>query len=121
MDNFNFYSPTYFKFGKNAESATGELAKRFGAKKALLHYGKGSVIKTGLLDRVKASLDKAGVAHVELGGVEPNPRLELVHEGIALGRREKVDFIIAVGGGSAIDSAKGIAVGIPHNGEVWDF
>ena len=121
MDNFDFYSPTYFKFGKDTEKETGSLAKRFGAKKVLLHYGKGSVVKSGLLERVKDSLNSAGISHVELGGVQANPLADLVYEGIDLARRENIDFIIAVGGGSAIDSAKAIAAGVPYEGDFWDF
>ena len=121
MNNFTFYAPTYFAFGKDMESQAGPLTKRFGGSKALLHYGGGSVVRSGLLDRVKASLDDAGVAWVELGGVKPNPRSGLVYEGIELCRREGVDFVIAVGGGSAIDSAKAIAAGAVYEGDFWDF
>ena len=121
MENFAFYSPTYFEFGKGAEEKTGSLAARFGAKKVLLHYGRGSVVKSGLLDRVKKSLNESGIKFAELGGVEPNPRAELVYEGIELARREGVDFIIALGGGSSIDSAKAIGIGVPYKGDFWDF
>ena len=100
MENFNFYSPTFFAFGKDRESDCGELVKRFGGKKVLIHYGGGSVVRSGLLDRVKASLDKASIEYVELGGVMPNPRSGLVYEGIELCKKENVDFILAVGGGS---------------------
>ena len=91
------------------------------AKKVLLHYGGGSVKKSGLYDRVKKALSDAGVEIVELGGAQPNPRLKLVKEGIALCREKGIEFILAVGGGSVIDSAKAIAVGVPYSGEVWDF
>ena len=111
MENFSFYSPTYFEFGKDAENKTGELVKRFGGSKVLLHYGGGSVVRSGLLDRVKDSLKKEGIGFVELGGVKPNPRSGLVYEGIDLCRKENVDFILAVGGGSTIDSSKAIAAG----------
>ncbi|MDR0918014.1 MAG: iron-containing alcohol dehydrogenase [Oscillospiraceae bacterium] len=121
MLNFNFYSPTYFEFGTDTESKAGELVKRFGGTKVLLHYGKNSVIKSGLLGRVKASLDKENIGYVELGGVQPNPRDTLVYEGIELSRKEKVDFILAVGGGSVIDSSKAIALGVPYSGDFWDF
>lgn len=121
MDNFNFYAPTYFAFGKGRENDCGELVKRFGGSKVLLHYGGGSVVRSGLLDRVKASLDKAGVPYVALGGVKPNPRSGLVYEGIALCKKEKVDFILAVGGGSTIDSSKAIAAGVVYDGDFWDF
>lgn len=118
---FTFYSPTYFAFGEDTENQAGALVRRFGGARVLLHYGKGSAVKSGLIDRVKRSLSEAGVAFVELGGVAPNPRSGLVYEGIELGRREKVDFLLAVGGGSVIDSAKAIAAGIPYDGDFWDF
>ncbi len=121
MDNFTFYAPTYFAFGRDAENQTGALVKRFGGHKALLHYGGGSVVRSGLLDRVKASLEAAGIAHVELGGARPNPRSGLVYEGIDLCRKEGVDFVLAIGGGSAIDSAKAIAAGTVYDGDFWDF
>ena len=121
MLDFSFYSPTYFAFGKNSESRVGELAQRFGATKVLLHYGQGSVIRSGLLDRVEESLQEAGIETVRLGGVVPNPEASKVYEGIELSRREGVDFIIGVGGGSACDSAKAIAVGVPYDGDFWDF
>ena len=117
MNNFTFYAPTYFAFGKDAENQAGALVKRFGGTKVLIHYGGGSVVRSGLLDRVKASLDAEGIAHVELGGVKPNPRSGLVYEGIELCRREGVDFVLAVGGGSTIDSSKAIAAGVVYEGE----
>ena len=120
MDNFVFTNPTKIIFGKDTENQTGSEIKRF-ASKVLLHFGGGSVVRSGLLDRVKASLRASGVDFVELGGVEPNPRVSLVREGIALCRREGIAFILAVGGGSVIDSAKAIAVGVPYAGDVWDF
>ncbi|MBQ1770888.1 MAG: iron-containing alcohol dehydrogenase [Clostridia bacterium] len=121
MDNFNFYAPTYFAFGKGAEEQTGVLVKRFGGSKVLIHYGGGSVVRSGLLNRVKSSLDREGLSHIELGGVRPNPRSGLVYEGIRLCRDNKVDFVLAVGGGSAIDSAKAIAAGSVYDGDFWDF
>jgi len=121
MNNFTFYSPTYFVFGKNTENEAGELVKRFGGSKVLIHYGGGSVVRSGLLDRVKASLDKVNISYVELGGVQPNPRSGLVYQGIELCRKEGVDFVLAVGGGSAIDSAKAIAAGVTYEGDFWDF
>ena len=121
MENFTFYSPTCFVFGKETESQTGECVKRFGGSKVLLHYGGGSVVRSGLLNRVKKSLEAQNILYVELGGVKPNPRSGLVYEGIDLCRREKVDFILPVGGGSAIDSAKAIAAGVPYPGDFWDF
>ena len=121
MENFNFYSPTYFAFGKDREVDCGNLVKRFGGSKVLIHYGGGSVVSSGLLDRVKKSLEEAGLTYVELGGVMPNPRSGLVYQGIDLCREEKVDFILAVGGGSTIDSAKAIAAGTLYEGDFWDF
>lgn len=121
MNNFNFYSPTFFEFGKDTETKTGKLVARFGGKKVLVHYGSGSVVRSGLLARVTKSLEEAGIQYVELGGVVPNPRSGLVYEGIELCRKEGVDFILAVGGGSAIDSAKAIAIGVPYEGDFWDF
>lgn len=121
MDNFNFYSPTEFVFGKDRENETGKYVKKFGGKKVLIHYGGGSVVRSGLLDRVKKSLDVEGISYVELGGVMPNPRDSKVYEGIEICKKEAVDFILAVGGGSAIDSAKAIAVGVPYDGDFWDF
>lgn len=121
MENFSFYSPTYFVFGKDQENQTGQCVKRFGGSKVLIHYGGGSVVRSGLLDRVKMSLSETGIEYVELGGVQPNPRSGLVYEGIELCRKEKVDFVLAVGGGSAIDSAKAIAAGAIYEGDFWDF
>ena len=121
MENFTFYAPTYFAFGKDTENDTGKYVKRFGGSRVLLHYGGGSVIRSGLLDRVKKSLDREGVSYVELGGVKPNPRSGLVYEGIDLCRKEKVDFVLAVGGGSTIDSAKAIAAGAVYDGDFWDY
>ncbi len=121
MENFTFYSPTKFVFGRDSEKNCGSLVKEFRGTKVLLHYGGGSVVRSGLLDTVKSSLKAAGVQFCELGGVRPNPRDSKVYEGIALCRKENVDFILAVGGGSAIDSAKAIAMGVPYEGDFWDF
>lgn len=121
MHNFNYYTPTKVAFGKNTEDQCGELVKEQGCKKVLIHYGSGSVRRSGLLDKVKASLDDAEVDYIELGGAVPNPRLSLVYEGIELAKKEGVDFILAVGGGSAIDSAKAIGYGVANEGDVWDF
>lgn len=121
MEGFSFYSPTYFAFGKGKEEQTGTLVKRFGGSRVLLHFGGGSVVRSGLLDRVKASLTAEGLFFTELGGVKPNPRDGLVYEGIELCRKEKIDFILAVGGGSSIDSAKAIAMGAVYDGDFWDF
>ena len=121
MDNFVFFSPTRFVFGKDTEKEAGPLIKTYGAKKVLVHYGGGSVIRSGLLDRVKTSLAGEGIDFVELGGARPNPEDKLVYEGIDLCRKEDVDFILAVGGGSTIDSAKAIGMGVPYEGDFWDF
>ncbi|MBQ8288823.1 MAG: iron-containing alcohol dehydrogenase [Clostridia bacterium] len=121
MLNFTFYSPTYFVFGKDTECQSGEYVRKFGGSRVLIHYGGGSVVRSGLLARVEQSLTDAGVTFVELGGVMPNPRSGLVYEGIELCKREKVDFVLAVGGGSVIDSAKAIALGSCYDGDFWDF
>jgi len=121
MDNFNFYSPTEFVFGKGRENDCGTYVKKYGGTKVLIHYGGQSAQKSGLLDRVKSSLTANGMPFVELGGVQPNPRDTLVYKGIDLCRRENVDFILAVGGGSVIDSSKAIAMGVVYDGDFWDF
>ncbi len=121
MDNFQFYSPTEFIFGRDTESKAGEMVKKYGGTKVLIHYGSGSAVKSGLIDRVKASLDESGIAYTELGGVKPNPRDTLIYQGIELCRNEGVDFILSVGGGSCIDSSKAIALGVPYDGDFWDF
>lgn len=121
MNNFTFYSPTEFVFGRETESRTAELVKKYGGSKVLIVYGGGSVIRSGLLARVESVLSDAGIAYVELGGIQPNPTDPKVYEGIELGRREGIDFILPVGGGSVIDTAKAIAVGIPYEGDFWDF
>ncbi len=121
MNNFTFYAPTYFAFGKGEENKAGELVKRFGGSKVLIHYGGGSVVRSGLLDRVKKSLEASGISYIELGGVMPNPRSGLVYQGIDLCRKEGIDFILAVGGGSTIDSSKAIAAGTVYDGDFWDF
>lgn len=119
MLNFDFYAPARIVFGKGEEKRIGGLLRPH-AKKVLLHYGGGSIKKSGLYDTVVASLKENGIDSVELGGVKPNPRLSLVHEGVELCRREKVDLILAVGGGSVIDSAKAIAMGVYYDGDIWD-
>ena len=121
MENFSFYSPTYFEFGKDAELKAGELVKQFGGTKVLLHFGGQSARKSGLLDRVEKALSDAGISYVSLGGVKPNQRSGLVYEGIELAKKEGVDFLLAVGGGSVIDSAKAIAAGVLYDGDFWDF
>ena len=121
MFNFTYFTPTEVVFGKGTETQAGVLVKKYGGKKVLIHYGSGSVVRSGLLGRVKASLEEQGISYVELGGVVPNPVLSLVYKGIDLAKREGVDFILAVGGGSVIDSAKAIALGALYDGDVWDF
>lgn len=120
MLDFEFCSPTRFVFGRGKQQEAGRLVREAGGTRALVVYGGGSVVRSGLLAQVLASLDEAGVAHMELGGVKPNPRLSLVHEGIELCRREQVELILAVGGGSVIDSAKAIAMGVYYDGDIWD-
>ena len=123
MENFAYYTPTKVVFGKDEEKNVGKLAKDFGAKKVLIHYGGGSAVRSGLIDRIKTSLSEENIAFVELGGVKPNPRLSLIYEGIKLAKENNVDFILAVGGGSVIDSAKGIGYGVanPDIEDVWDL
>jgi alcohol dehydrogenase YqhD (iron-dependent ADH family) len=121
MNNFTFYSPTCFVFGKDSETQAGAMVKRFGGSRVLIHYGGGSAIRSGLIDRVESSLKAEGLVFFRLGGVRPNPRSGLVYEGIELCRKEKIDFVLAVGGGSSIDSAKAIAAGTVYDGDFWDF
>ena len=121
MNSFTYYAPTKVLFGKGSEDAVGQLVKAARAKKVLIHYGGSSAQRSGLLDRVKASLDAQDIAYVMLGGVVPNPRLSLVRKGIALSKAEGVDFILSVGGGSVIDSTKAIGYGVANEGDVWDF
>ena len=121
MLNFAYYSPTEFIFGKGTENKAGEMVRKYGGTRALVLYGGGSAIKSGLIDRVLASLNAQGISAVTLGGVKPNPRSGLVYEGIDLCRKENVDFILAVGGGSVIDTGKAIANGVPYDGDFWDF
>ena len=121
MKDFNFYAPTRVVFGRESEARLPELIRQYGGTKVLIHYGGGSARRYGLLDKVEQMLHKADIDFVELGGVVPNPLLSKVKEGIGLCCREGVDFILAVGGGSVIDSAKAIAYGVPYEGDVWDF
>lgn len=122
MANFTYYTPTKVVFGTDTVQQTGALVKAFGGTRVLLHYGGQSAKKSGLLDRIKESLDKEGLFYVELGGVVPNPHLSKVREGIALGKQEKIDFLLAVGGGSVIDSSKAIAYGLADPEEdIWDL
>ena len=121
IKDFNFYAPTRVVFGRDSEKKIGELVAACGAKKVLIHYGGGSAQRSGLLDVVREQLRSAGIDFCELGGVVPNPLLSKVREGIELCRREGVDFILTVGGGSVIDSSKAIGYGVPYDGDVWDF
>lgn len=121
MFNFKFFTPTKVVFGKQTELQVADLIKEFGGTKVLIHYGGGSVVRSGLLDTVTKILTEANISFVTLGGAVPNPRLGLVYEGIELCKKEGVDFILAVGGGSAIDSAKAIGYGVANEGDVWDF
>lgn len=121
MDNFSFNMPTRIVFGRDTETEVGRLVARYGGTRVLVLFGGGSVVRSGLLRRVFASLDRALLDHVELGGVQPNPRASMVYEGISLVKDEKIDFILAVGGGSVIDTAKAIAAGACYNGDFWDF
>ena len=121
VNSFEFYSPTKVIFGKGVENNAGAEIRSWGGTRVLIHSGGSSARKSGLLDRVKASLGAAGISFISLDGAVPNPRLSLVREGIELCRREGVDFILAVGGGSAIDSAKAIALGAKYDGDVWDL
>lgn len=122
MENFIYYTPTKVIFGKNTEEKVGKEVKKCNAKKVLIHYGGGSAVKSGLLDRVKKSLEAEGIEYLELGGVKPNPRLSLVYQGIKLAIENDVDFVLAVGGGSVIDSAKAICYGAKNQEiDVWDL
>lgn len=121
MEDFEFVSPTHFVFGHDAELKAGAMLAERGARKVLIHYGGGSAVESGLIDRMKSTLDNAGVEHVLLGGVRPNPEVGLVREGVVLCKEHGIDWVLAVGGGSVIDSAKAIAVGAHYDGDVWDF
>ncbi len=121
MFGFRYFTPTKVVFGKDTEYQVADLVKEFGGTKVLIHYGGGSVVRSGLLARVTKCLDEAGIAYITLGGAVPNPHLSLVYEGIELCRKEGVDFLLAVGGGSAIDSAKAMGYGLANGGDVWDF
>lgn len=121
MNNFEFVSPTKIYFGKNQQNKIGQIIKEYGYKKVLLHYGKNSIKKIGLYDEVINSLKINNVQYIELGGVEPNPKISLVREGVKIAKKEQVDFILAVGGGSVIDSAKAIACGALVDFDPWMF
>ena len=121
MNNFVFYSPTEFVFGKATEMQVGALARKYGARKVMIVYGGGSVVRSGLLDRVKQSLQEAGIEYCLMGGVQPNPVDTKVYEGIEFCRREQADMLLPAGGGSVIDTAKAIAAGVLYEGDFWDF
>ena len=121
MNNFVFYSPTEFVFGKATEMQVGALARKHGARKVMIVYGGGSVVRSGLLDRVKQSLQEAGIEYCLMSGVQPNPVDTKVYEGIEFCRREQADMLLPVGGGSVIDTAKAIAAGVLYEGDFWDF
>ncbi|MDD5987077.1 MAG: iron-containing alcohol dehydrogenase [Eubacteriales bacterium] len=121
MFDFNFYTPTRVVFGRGAERKTGKLLRQAGARKVLVCYGGGSVIRSGLMDWIRSALKGEDIDYVELSGIVPNPRLSKVYEGIALGEEEGIDFLLAVGGGSVIDTAKAIGYGLANEGDVWDF
>lgn len=121
MTDFTYYAPTEVVFGKSSEEQIGKLVRKYGGTKVLVHYGGQSAIRSGLLEKTCRLLEEEGIPYVKLGGVVPNPRVSLVREGIELCRKEGVDFLLAVGGGSVIDSLKAISVGVPYEGDVWDF
>lgn len=121
MNNFIFYSPTEFVFGRETEYQTGAFVQKYGGHKLMIVYGSGSVVRSGLLSRIETSLQKSGIDYCMLGGVQPNPIDTKVYEGIELCRKENVDMLLAVGGGSVIDTAKAIAAGVPYEGDFWDF
>ena len=121
MKDFSFYAPTEVEFGQESEEKVAQLVTKYGGTRVLVHYGGQSAIRSGLLDKVCSQLQSAGIYFEKLGGVVPNPRLSKVHEGIALCRESRLDFILAIGGGSVIDSAKAIGYGVVYDGEVWDF
>ena len=121
MKDFTYYTPTRYMFGRGVEAETGELTRWMGVMKVLIVYGGGSVVRSGLLDRVKTSLEDAGIEYLEMGGVQPNPIDTKVYEGIEMCRTNAIEGLVAVGGGSAIDTAKAIACGVPYEGDFWDF
>ena len=121
MKDFNYYAPTEVVFGEQSEEQVAQLVKKYGGTKVLVHYGGQSAIKSGLLDKICDLLQEGGIAFIKLGGVVPNPRLSLAQKGIDICRKEGIDFILAIGGGSVIDSSKCIAYGVPYEGDVWDF
>lgn len=121
MNNFNFYTPTRYEFGRGVENRVGELVAALPAHHVLVVYGGGSAVRSGLLDRVRTSLETAGVPYTLMGGIKPNPTDDRVYEGIETVRKLGIDAILAVGGGSVIDTAKAIAAGTLYDGDFWDF
>ena len=121
MNDFNFYSPTEFVFGKGRENETGKYVRKYGGTKALIVYGGGSAVRSGLIEKVQRSLDENGIGYEALSGIKPNPVDTPVYNGIEICRKSGIDFILAVGGGSVIDTAKAIALGVPYDGDFWDF
>lgn len=121
MENFEFYSPTYFVFGKGTENETGKFVKKYGGHKVLIHYGGGSVVRSGLLDRVKASLDAEGIQHVELGGVKASPHSDLVYQGIQLARKEGVDFVLPSAAAPSWTPQRASPWAPVYDGDFWDF
>lgn len=121
MLDFEYYAPTKVYFGRNSDEKIGKALKEYGCKKILLHYGSGSAEKSGLLGKIRKNLNEAGLEFVELGGVAANPRIDLIREGIRFAKEEKVDFILAIGGGSVIDSAKSIGLGLANGMDPWDM
>ena len=121
MLDFNFMAKTYYEFGKDKEKLVGKMIKKFGGHRVLIHYGGTNIVKNGLLDKVKKYLDEEEITYFLLGGVIANPESNLVYQGIELCRQENIDFILAIGGGSVIDSAKAISSGVLYEGDFWDF
>ena len=121
MLNFEYYTPTKVFFGKDTHKQVGRILKDYGYKKIMIEYGKNSIKKSGLYDEVVASLNENGIKFIEMGGVEPNPKVEFVRDAINLAKSENVELILAVGGGSVIDSSKGTALGVKYDGDVWDI
>ena len=121
MKDFHYYTPTEVVFGEQSEEQVAQLVKKYGGTKVLVHYGGQSAVRSGLLDKICGLLREGGVEYVTLGGVVPNPRLSLAQKGIDICRKEGIDFVLAVGGGSVIDSSKCIAYGVCYDGDVWDF
>lgn len=119
MQNFKYYAPTQVVFGRDTENQVAELVKKYGGTRVLLHYGGQSAVKSGLIAKVERILSGAGIEYVKLGGVKPNPRLSMVRKGIEVCKAEKIDFLLAVGGGSVIDSCKAISSGRFYDGDVW--